>query len=240
MASINDIQTGLVPIVVRLKRIAISIIQNFLEKKGYVITSSMLGLGRERRFNLITMDYIRLSTLELIAHEIYSNKVEGSVAELGVYRGDFAQHINALFKDRKLYLFDTFSGFDNRNMQTELDNKFSDPRKQDFSDTNVQMVLRKMQYPENCVIKQGFFPETAIGLDDVFAFVSIDADLYEPIYDGLKYFYPRLNKGGYILVHDYNNTNYLGAKEAVKRFCKEKDIGYVPLSDAWGSAVISK
>jgi O-methyltransferase len=52
-----------------------------------------------------------MSSLELVAHEIYENNVIGEVAELGVYRGDFASIINALFPDRKLYLFDTFRGF---------------------------------------------------------------------------------------------------------------------------------
>jgi O-methyltransferase len=60
---------------------------------------------------------------------------------------------------------------------------------QDFSRTNVELVLHKMKYKENCIIKKGFFPETAKGLEDTFAFVSIDADLYEPIYNGLIYLY---------------------------------------------------
>ena len=28
------------------------------------------------------------------------------------------------------------------------------------------------------------------------------------IYEGLKYFYPRLSLGGYIFVHDYNSSLY--------------------------------
>ena len=33
-------------------------------------------------------------------------------SELGVYRGRFARCINRLLPDRKLYLFDSFQGFD--------------------------------------------------------------------------------------------------------------------------------
>jgi O-methyltransferase len=70
--------------------------------------------------------------------------------------------------------------------------------------------------------------------------VSIDADLYDPIYNGLKYFYPRLKQGGYIFIHDYNNDSYKGAKEAVRFFCKENNLPYFPLPDAAGSAIIAK
>ena len=39
-----------------------------------------------------------------------------------------------------------------------------------------------------------------------FCFVSIDTDLYKPTYVGLSEFYPKLVKGGVIIIHDYNST----------------------------------
>ncbi|MDR1955915.1 MAG: TylF/MycF family methyltransferase [Treponema sp.] len=89
-------------------------------------------------------DYIRASTLELIANEIYDKNIGGSVAELGVYRGDFAKIINIAFPDRKLYLFDTFEGFDKRDIKTELENKYS-KGDQNFSESNIELVLNKMK-----------------------------------------------------------------------------------------------
>jgi len=64
--------------------------------------------------------------------------------------------------------------------------------------------------------------------------------LYEPIYNGLHFFYPRLNKGGYIFVHDFNNDEYLGARDAVRQFSKEMSIGYTLIADAGGTAIITK
>ena len=55
-------------------------------------------------------DYVRLRTLELLCREL--DAVPGAAAELGVYRGGFARCINALLPERELYLFDTFTGFD--------------------------------------------------------------------------------------------------------------------------------
>jgi O-methyltransferase len=63
------------------------------------------------------------------------------------------------FPDRKLYLFDTFEGFDERDVKIELKNNYS-AGNQDFSNTSVELVLNKMKHKDNCIIKKGFFPET--------------------------------------------------------------------------------
>lgn len=196
-------------------------------------------LQRKRNEYVFSGDYVRYSSLELVAQEINEKSIKGNVAELGVFRGEFAQHINEAFPDRKLYLFDTFEGFNNKDLKTENKNKYT-KKVDDFSNTGVELVLEKMKHRKNVVIKKGYFPDTATGVNDTFAFVSIDADLYEPIYSGLKFFYPRLAKGGYIFIHDYNNNNYAGAKVALRRFCKENKVPYFPLSDAAGSCVIIK
>lgn len=73
-----------------------------------------------------------------------------------------------------------------------------------------------------------------------FAFVSLDPDLYVPVYEGLRTFYPLLNSGGMILIHDYNSMQFPGVKKAVERFCEEQKIYIVPLMDLHGSAVIIK
>ena len=206
---------------------------------GAYISYSLNFLQRKRRIDRNYMDYIRLSALELVAEEINSRGLKGAVAELGVYKGKFARYINRYFPERKLYLFDTFKGFDVKDIDTEIKKTFS-KGDQDFGNTSVQSVLGIMPYPDQCIIKEGYFPDTAIGLEDVFVFVSIDADLFEPIYNGLKYFYPRLQSGGIIFIHDYNNDSYPGAKKAVQQFCSENGIGIVPLPDSCGTVVIPK
>ncbi|MCM1231458.1 MAG: TylF/MycF family methyltransferase [Ruminococcus flavefaciens] len=140
----------------------------------------------------------RFNALEASAREIYHNKVDGAVAECGVWRGDFAKRMSRLFPDRKLYLFDTFNGFDSRDideMEEEMSKDFR--KKVKLDDTSVELVLSNMAYRNNVVIRKGYFPETAIGLEEEkFAFVSLDTDLYKPIMAGLDFFYPRLAGGG--------------------------------------------
>ena len=210
-----------------------------LQNKKVFIGSSLDYLHRSRTIDKNYFDYIRISTLELVSYEIKKKNLKGNVAELGVYKGKFAKYINLYFQDRKLYLFDTFEGFDVRDINNEKKEGFSSGE-QDFSNTSVASVLELMPFAENCIPVKGFFPESAKDIHEEFVFVSIDADLYEPIYMGLKFFYKYLVKGGYIFIHDFNNDNYKGARKAVEQFCNEENISFTPIPDSAGSAIISK
>ena len=210
-----------------------------LASKNLHLVKSLVYSGQPTRISAGRIDYIRMASLELAAREIQLNSVSGNLAELGVYKGDFAKYLNELFPDRKLYLFDTFEGFDERDVKKEVNTGFS-TGKQDFSDTSVELVLSKMKNRDQCIVKKGFFPASAAGVEDTFCFVSIDADLYDPILSGLEFFYPRLAKGGYIFVHDFNNEEYKGARQAVIEFCRNHNASYVPVADMGGTAIISK
>lgn len=184
--------------------------------------------------------HVRLATLRLIIDEIKSRAVPGALAELGVYQGEFAEEMNRLLPDRKLYLFDTFEGFDERDIKQELKANASEAKTGDFGDTSVQAVVSRMPHPENIIVRKGYFPDTAKGLEERFALVSLDADLYLPMYEGLSYFYPRMSPGGYIILHDYNSTQFKGAGEAVRKYCEENGLYVFPLCDLHGTAVLVK
>lgn len=174
--------------------------------------------------------------------EIYKKGLKGSTAELGVFRGEFAQYINAAFPDRKCYLFDTFDGFDANEALRELrSGNCTDAFVEAYKQTNLAVVMERMRRPDNIVIKQGYFPDSLDGLEDRFCFVSLDADFEESIYAGMEYFYPRMEQGGYIFVHDYN-SDLRGVERAVDRY--EADAGLTlckaPLCDANGTLVIVK
>jgi O-methyltransferase len=110
----------------------------------------------------------------------------------------------------------------------------------DFVNTSVELVLKKMPHVDKVQIVRGYFPDSLGDLDDTFAFVSLDVDLYQPTIAGLEWFYDRLSKGGYIFVHDYNNRRYLGVRSAVDEFVKARGACAVPLPDFAGSMIITK
>jgi O-methyltransferase len=208
-----------------------------LGRTSFTFLASVFAISLMRK-----IDHVRHASLRLIAEEIRERNLEGAVAELGVFKGDFAQLINVAFPERKLYLFDTFEGFDERDVKVELDNGYSNAAAKDFTSKSVDIVMKKMKYPDKCVIQKGYFPETTRGVDEneKFVFVSIDADLYEPIYNGLCYFFPRLEKGGYIFIHDYNAMIYSGSKAAVRKFSAEYNVPFFPLNDNCGSVIVMK
>lgn len=184
--------------------------------------------------------YVRYKTIELLADEINRSEIKGAVAEVGVYKGQTSYALNWLFPQKKLYMFDTFEGFDEGQSSQDIAAGFSE-KYIDFSDTSEEDVLKRMAHKDNCIVKKGFFPKTADGIKDMFCMVSIDVDLYQPIYDSLAFFMPKMNEGGYIIIHDYNNMGYKGVKQAVKDY--EEKIGRlhkIPIPDVCGSLVISK
>ena len=179
-------------------------------------------------------DYVRLKTLEAICKRL--SDVPGCAAELGVYRGGFARWINLLLPGRRLYLFDTFTGFDVEE-SSDCGAGFVGAHRQ----TGVARVLSVLPHPERAVIRQGLFPATADGLEEErFALVSLDVDLEESTLAGLRWFLPRMEAGGCLLLHDYNNPMLPGVKRALARYEAESGrLRAVPLCDVNGTLVIS-
>jgi len=223
-------------------RLKIKMITNPLGYHRYsaIVTRDMENLPEraelpEELFKLFMSDYTRHASLELAMREIKRYGVGGAAAEVGVYQGDFARLIHFFLPDRRLYLFDTFQGFNQADLKAD-----AYTLGQDFSATSVETVLQKMKHRERCVVRVGRFPESAEGVEDRFCLVSLDADLYNPIYTGLRYFWPRLNAGGYIFVHDYNNGPYPGVRQAVEKFAEEEAISGIAIPDWGGTFVLAK
>jgi len=216
------------------------LLERFLLKKNLVL-SKLTPYNDKKLLDISgeAWDYVRIYSLELAAAQIAVEKLEGNTAEVGVYKGDFAKLINRAFPGRKLYLFDTFEGFSADDLKGEREKGYSEAD-ETFQDTDISLVMSKMVCPEDVIVKKGYFPATAEGVEDSFVFVSLDADHFQPIYDGLRFFYPRLVKGGFIFIHDYNTPKYKGVKEAVEKYRLEVDIRYFPLCDLCGSLVILK
>ena len=178
-------------------------------------------------------DYVRLATLELLCRRLA--EVPGAAAELGVYRGFFARCINQLLPERKLYLFDSFEGFGEEAQASE---SFQAAHR----NTAIEKVLAVMPYPERVTVKPGFFPESLEGLEERFCLVSLDVDFYRTTLEGLRYFWPRIAEGGYLLLHDWGSPKLPGVAKALADFEGETGcrIPAIPLCDVGGSLILCK
>ncbi len=190
-------------------------------------------------------DYFRYRTFEFIADELIDNKIAGKVAEVGVFRGTFAKLINEKFKDREIFLFDTFDGFNEEEIIGEMQSGRCDEIFRDrYKETSEDVVLSKLKYPEKCTIFKGSFPDTVTEKvrKSEFAFISLDVDLEESTYLGIQFFYPRIVSGGVLYIHDYNSSHLSGVKKAVERYEEDNHIVLkkIPLADQSGTLVVIK
>jgi O-methyltransferase len=197
--------------------------------------------GDERMLNVMHPgDRVRSDMLLLLLREITVRKVPGAMAELGVHRGTSARLLHHYCPERKLYLFDTFAGFPEKDFAKESINVGYNQRQQ-FTDTDVDIVLRAIAPLNSNVIPiVGWFPASATPQvsSETFAFIHLDADLEAPISAGLDFFWPRLSTGGIVVVHDYNA--WPGSRVAVDRFLLMHHAAAVPMPDKSGSIVLVK
>ncbi len=184
-------------------------------------------------------DFSRLHSMMLNLNRIVESRVEGEFAELGVYLGNNCAILHEYCKkyNRKLYMFDTFEGFDKRDL-TGIDKD----QMMQFKDASLDGVKSFVGDDEYTKYIKGYFPESVKDecKEQNYAFVSLDCDLYQPIKSGLKFFYPRMSKGGMIFIHDYSGCFFEGARQAVDEFCNENKLSVVLLPDKAGTAVLIK
>ena len=156
-------------------------------------------------------------------------KVEGDIAEVGVFRGGSARVICQARDGKKLHLFDTFEGLPEAG---DLDIKFVNGKpfgESEFSEP-IERVKDFLKDHREVHFYKGLFPETAEAVEDVrFSFVHMDVDLYQSTKDCLEFFYPRLNRGGIILSHDYPFVK--GVKKAIDDFFRDREEPVVSLLD---------
>ena len=151
-----------------------------------------------------------------------TGKISGDVAELGVFRGGSARLLGAVKQRRQLRLFDTFDEFGGMpKVRGDID-KHSEG---DFKDTRFVDVKTLMAGVEGVNFYPGFFPDSTASLQssgDTYSCVHLDVDIYQSTLDGLKYFYPRLSRGGMIVSHDYRYLQCPGVKKAFDEFFADK------------------
>jgi O-methyltransferase len=181
-------------------------------------------------------DYGRFATIAMALRRIDLDRVPGALAECGVFQGHASRWIRRLSPERRYYLFDTFEGFDPRDVEPGA----GDDRR--FRSTSPEAVLALIGDARNVRPRKGRVPETFAGLEgERFAFVLLDMDVYPPTRAALEFFYPRLSPRGYLMVHDYHNEESNWAcRRAVDEFFADKPESVIEIADSWGSVVVRR
>ncbi len=209
-----------------------SILFSFLYKEMDKRNLAVISLRDEERSKIVCIirqctreTILTLSTYEacqVVLSVQNTSRIEGDIAEVGVYKGGSAYLICKVKGDKVLHLFDTYEGLPETK---EVDNYYF---KGEFAAPleGVKHTLREFQ---NVYFYKGLFPATATPVENTkFSFVHLDVDIYESTLESLKFFYPRMNRGGIIISHDYVYAG--GVRKAFHEFFKDKPEPIIPIS----------
>jgi O-methyltransferase len=143
--------------------------------------------------------------------------VEGDVAECGSALGISSHFICQIlaaerpgFDGAGYHVFDSFAGLSEPAAEDAIpDNHPDAQRLRDMCRAGMfavplARVQRNLAEFPAITFHPGWIPETFHELPETrYRFVHLDVDLYDPTFDGLEYFYPRLASGGMIVSDDY-------------------------------------
>ena len=157
-----------------------------------------------------------------------AKRLPGALAEVGVYRGGSAMILAAAKGAATLHLFDTFSGMPETD--PSHDGVFSADM---FKDAELNAVRERLAPWSSVEFHPGLFPDSTKDLDPTLQFklANIDVDIRSSTLACLQYFYPRTVRGGFLILHDYNDSGVPGTKAAVDEFMVDKPESVIELWD---------
>jgi len=149
-----------------------------------------------------------------------TEKIAGDIAEVGVYKGGSSKLICEAKGDKNLHVFDTFEGIpevDDIDYNIFNDHKF----KVGEFPGSFELIRGYLSSYKNVFFYKGVFPSTANSVANRnFSLVHLDVDTCVSTSSGLEFFYPRMNRGGIIISHDYINA--IGVRKAFDEFFSDK------------------
>lgn len=209
---------------------------------------------QDKLFSRVVEEYVQLHgppvdpiRIVHIFHQVQAaNRLDaGDFIELGTHRGLLLKAIYAFMDPTAtLYSFDTFEGFDERDLVVERQKYASQWTVGNFLPTSPEEVAAYVGNgtpPANLKVVKGWFPASFAGLEDKrWRFVHIDFDLYAPIKAALDTLWDRVVPGGVVMVHDYGCYGFPAARKAVDEFCNRVGVMPIELGDRWGTAAFRK
>ncbi|MBI4491030.1 MAG: class I SAM-dependent methyltransferase [Deltaproteobacteria bacterium] len=168
---------------------------------------------------------------------ILEKGVPGNIIECGVYRGGTTALMGLYLKEhripKKIYALDSFSGFKRDGIEEEVRRGLVVAQGLSAFTANsaeyVQRKIEKLGLRDMIEIVPGYFEESLDKIRDFFSLALIDCDLEKSTEFCLTTLWDRVVQGGCIIVDDYANPGYPGARIAADRFlkhvvCKQKQV----------------
>ena len=178
--------------------------------------------------------------------------LDGEVAECGAFQGlssylfcNYLRLASPDFNGRGYHIFDSFEGLsqpgaeDYVSAKTGVANNFDAQRAGAFRGSLETVKATLSDFPE-IQYHRGWIPESFAAIQEKnYKFVHLDLDLYEPIKGSVEYFYPRMVKGGVIVIDEYDIPRWPGARKAVDEYCQKHNL-ITPVALTTGNGVMIK
>ena len=185
----------------------------------------------------LSCDITRISKI-LSHYEIYKmiKEIPGEIVECGVFKG--ASYLRfAMFREifgnpfsKKIIGFDTFSKFPETTFQDDdkarskiIDSAGSDS----ISKEQLVKILDNKGLNKHVDLIEGDITETIPSYVKAtpelkISLLNLDTDIYEPAVTILEHLYPRITKGGILMLDDYGT--HPGETKAVDEYFKNKTV----------------
>jgi O-methyltransferase len=213
----------------------ITVVQFLIMKDSYA--GHRLSTGNPRnwfRGHQILSDQITREGLEVVIsclEQTLRDEIEGAVVEFGCYVGTTSVYIrrvldkNQQSDTREFHVYDSFEGLPEKSRQD------SNAAGVDFEAGKLFVTKKEFLQQFRAgnlrapIIHKGWFNElSAQAVPEPIAFAFLDGDFYESIISSLRLVWPRMNKGGRIVIDDYQRETLPGVERAIHDFFQGKQI----------------
>jgi O-methyltransferase len=170
----------------------------------------------------------RLENLEALIADVVHHHVPGDLVEAGVWRGGACIFMRGVLKalednSRRVWVCDSFQGLP-RPRPERYPADAADPHwtfvELAVSLEEVQANFKRYELLDDQVrFLPGWFSDTLPSAPiEAISVLRLDADMYESTQVALNALYPKLSRGGYVVVDDYLNANTAACRQAVDDF----------------------
>jgi O-methyltransferase len=155
----------------------------------------------------------RLENIQSCVEEIIKSSVPGDLIETGVWRGGATIFMRAILKaygikDRVVWVADSFEGLprpDARKYPHDADDTLHTSRELAIPLEKVKANFERYGLLDGQVrFLKGWFKDTLPAAPiERLALIRLDGDMYGSTMEALESLYPKLSKGGYVIIDDY-------------------------------------
>ena len=174
----------------------------------------------------------RLDNVQNCVEDVLAHGVPGDFVETGVWRGGTTILMRAILKthgitDVAVWCADSFEGMPKptaTDLKAQAESDFSD---RDYLAVSLDQVKANFErfglLDDQVKFLKGWFRDSLPTAPiQRIALLRMDGDLYSSTMDALKYLYPKVSPGGYVIVDDYNS--WAACRQAVDEYRLEHGI----------------